>query len=126
MFFFRITTIGTFTNSCSKCWNLRDEVECADGYLQKGQSSMWEETNTSVLCTIKIPGLAIEAKTNNAKDKNLPPLSWVYPRTLPYRNTNIISVGTDHPDWAPGECLNIDKYVGQCIRKSRSNTQQVK
>ena len=79
-----------------------------------------------MFCTLKVPGLAKEAKTYNAKDKNLPPLSWVYPKTLQYSNTNIISIGTDHPDWAPGECLNIDKYVGQSIRKSSSNTQQVK
>ena len=79
-----------------------------------------------MFCTLLIPGLATEAKTNNAKDKNLPALCWAYSRTLPYGDTNIVSVSTDHPDWAPGECLKLDKYIGNCIRKPTISNQQVK
>ena len=72
-----------------------------------------------------IPGLDLHAREKSTDDKNLAPFSLTNPKTLQYGNTSFISHSTDHPDWAAGECFNLQKYTGIYRVKVSGITQQV-
>ena len=72
-----------------------------------------------------IPGLDPGAEVKCADDKNLAPLILSYPKTLQYGDTNFNSTKTDHPNWAPGECLNLHMYEGNYRLKTSGTTQKV-
>ena len=72
-----------------------------------------------------IPGLDLRALEKNTEDKNLAPLAQTHPETFQYGDTTISSDSTDHPDWAPGECLNLQKYTGIFRVKISGITQKV-
>ena len=72
-----------------------------------------------------IPGLDPHAEVKSVDDKNLAPFSLTYPKTLQYGDTTFISISTNHPDWAPGECLNLHKHEGNFKVKTSGTTQQV-
>ena len=73
----------------------------------------------------KIPGLDAQAVLKSTEDKNLVPFTQIHPVTFQYGNTSISSDSTDHPDWAPGECLNLQKYTGIFRVKISAITQKV-
>ena len=59
-----------------------------------------------------IPGLDATAKVSCPNDENLAPLASITTKLIQYGQTNFISINTDHPQWSPGVCLNIEKYEG--------------
>jgi hypothetical protein len=73
----------------------------------------------------RIPGLDPHAAEKSTEDKNLAPLTQTCPETFQYGNTSIASHSTDHPDWTPGECLNLQKYTGIFRVKISRITQKV-
>ena len=72
-----------------------------------------------------ISGLHSEAIERSTDDKNLAPFLNNHFETFQYGNSSLISINTDHPDWAPGECLNLHKYEGRFRIKIFKLTQQV-
>jgi hypothetical protein len=123
---FRITTLGATTYSCLECCNLKGEFENCEGEFKKEMKSFVSCNDEMKDDKFIIPGLVLGAETKNTKDENLAPFNTTDQRTLQYGDTTFISISTDHPDWAPGECLNLHKYEGNFRRKSSSITQQVK
>ena len=86
-----------------------------------------QEIETESFCNprSKIPGLHAEATERSTADKNLAPLERDSFKSIQYGNSSFISINTDHPDWAPGECPNIYKYEGKFKIKISKSTQQV-
>ena len=84
------------------------------------QEKMEVAQNQSFQSTTRIPGLDPQAVEKSTEDKNLVPLTKLHPFTFQYGNTSISSNSTDHPDWAPGECLNLQKYT--CISSVKIST----
>ena len=72
-----------------------------------------------------IPGLDFSAKVCSPFDENLAPLNPNPPKTFQYGQTNFFSINTDHPQWSPGLCLDLDKYEGIFKVKSTSIHQKV-
>ena len=89
------------------------------------QERMKVAQNYPVQSSKRISGLDPQAVEKSTEDKNLVPLTQIHPVTFQYRNTNISSDNTDHPDWAPGECLNLQKYTGIFRVKISAITQKV-
>ena len=119
MFILSITTIGVVSSSCNECKNLVDEGD----KLRK--EKMPVIPNGSFQRSNLIPGLDLRALEKNTEDKNLAPLAQTHPETFQYGDTTISSDSTDHPDWAPGECLNLQKYTGIFRVKISGITQKV-
>ena len=86
-----------------------------------------QEIETESFCNprSKIPGLHAEATERSTADKNLAPLQRDSFKSIQYGNSSFISINTDHPDWAPGECLNLHKYEGRFRIKLSRLAQQV-
>ena len=72
-----------------------------------------------------IPWLHPEAIERSTDDKNLAPFLSNPSKTFQYGNSRLSSINTDHPDWAPGECLNLHKYEGRFRIKLSRLEQQV-
>jgi hypothetical protein len=118
----RITSLGgtSGSSSCKECNNLVEEGE-------DGKSGNIKETKADYFYNekSKIPGLDHEAAEKSTDDKNLAPFSLMNSKTFQYGDTSFISTNTDHPDWAPGECLNLYKYEGNFRITISGLTQQV-
>ena len=120
-YLFRITSIGcspSVNSLCKVCYNLVDDVECVTAEVKN---------NINKICDAKpiVPGLDPNAEVKKMVDKNLTLLSLSYPKTFQYGDTSIISTKTNDQDWAPGKCLNLNKYEGRFRVKKCSSTQQV-
>ena len=74
---------------------------------------------------LKIPGLNLQAIEKSVDDINLAPLYGTSCKLIQYGGKRVVSINTDHPAWAPGECFNIQKYVGHFRSKISRFTQQV-
>ena len=73
-----------------------------------------------------VPGLDLTAAEKNTDDRNLPPFSGTSQTSVQYGDTSFESCGTDDPDWAAGECQNLEKYTGiYRVKKYFQTTQQV-
>ena len=89
------------------------------------QERMKVAQNYPVQSSKRISGLDPQAVEKSTEDKNLVPFTQIHPVTFQYGNTSISSDSTDHPDWAPGECLNLQKYTGIFRVKISAITQKV-
>lgn len=74
---------------------------------------------------LKIPGLNLQSVEKSADDRNLAPLSCTSCKLIQYGGKRVVSINTDHPAWVPGECFNIQKYVGHFRFQISRFTQQV-
>ena len=72
-----------------------------------------------------VPGLNKDSEEKPSNDENLIPLSKSSTKCLQYGDTSLISVCTDDGLWAPGVCLNLEKYEGRFRIKLLNSTQQV-
>ena len=118
----RITTLGygpSGTSSCRECCKLVEKGACV------GEDKNETNANSVYGDKPKIPGLYPGAEEKSPDDRNLAPLSSPWTKTLQYGDTSFISMNTDNPDWAPGECINLHKYEGNFRVKISGPTMQV-
>ena len=106
---FRINTLGSGSSkksSCRECHNLVTEKTTVEA--KSNQRSKKEPTYGKVL----IPGLNLDVQEKAPYDKNLTPFTTGQGATFQYGDSSLVSVSTDDPDWAPGECQNLNRYEG--------------
>ena len=119
MYILRVTSIGGVSSSCNECKHLVDEGNILRKEIMPvTQTGSFQRRNL-------IPGLNAQALEKTTEDKNLAPLAQTQPEILQYGDTSISSDSTDHPDWGPGECLNLQKYTGIFRVKISRITQKV-
>jgi hypothetical protein len=92
---------------------------------QRQKFRKWAISNSFPDVKSSIPGLDSNAKVSSPIDVNLAPLDSIPSKTFQYGQTNFISINTDHPQWSPGVCLDLDKYQGIFKVKSTNIHQKV-
>ena len=67
-----------------------------------------------------IPGLYPNAEIKQLFDENLAPLTQNFSRSIKYPLTFSSSISIDDKRWAPGVCMNLEKFEGVFKRKEIS------
>jgi hypothetical protein len=114
------------SNTCSECCNLTSKhnpVKAGKNDEEKLKNEL--KPNKFIDEKPNIPGLVLGANVKNTKDINLAPYTSNGKGILQYGNTTFSSINTDDPNWAPGECLHLEKYEGNFRMKTTGKTQQV-
>ena len=102
------------SSTCSVCNNLLDDLpqDSVKSRLQKHAVCKRFETF--------IPGLDPNAEIKQLFDENLAPLRQNISRFIEYNHTFLSSISTDDKRWAPGVCMDLEKFEGVFKKKTIS------
>ena len=99
------------------------KVSFCESKLQEDEKE--EIQSTGSISSPSIPGIDPTATLSSPTDENLAPLDFANSMLFQYGRTDLISINTDHPQWSPGVCLNLEKYEAIFKVKSAGIHQQV-
>lgn len=102
------------SSTCRICSNLLDVLP------QDHANSMIKKQAVYKGVKPFIPGLDPNAEIKQLFDENLAPLNQKFSTSIKHPLTFSSSISTDDKRWAPGVCLNLEKFEGVFKKKDIS------